>query len=329
MKIRVAAVQMCSVPVRGANLEAAEQHIREAVKAGAQIVSLPENFSFLGSPAQKVAHAESRESSPTLEFLRKLARRHHVHVVGGSIPLLTDDPTRVTNSCFAVGPDGEVLAQYDKLHLFDVSINAENTFRESEHVAPGHHAVTFGASGITIGLSICFDVRFPELYRRLASAGADLVFVPSAFTVPTGQAHWEVLLRARAIENLCYVAAPAQIGQHIPGRTSYGNSVIVDPWGSILARAPDRPGVIWADLDTDVIADFRSRLPALITDGQICFRRTRLGFYAVARAGFRRITSLHIRCQSLISARMLLRSSRICAFFIRISSLARSLLSTA
>jgi nitrilase len=263
MKIRVAAVQMCSVPDRTVNLKSADRFITEAASDGARIVSLPENFSFLGSQEQKAGHGESPSDSRTLGYLQEQALRHRIFLIGGSIPILTSDPTRVSNSCFAVGPGGEILARYDKLHLFDVAIDEANTFRESEHVEPGHAVVTLEAAGLTLGLTICFDLRFPELYRRLAGAGSDVVFVPSAFTVPTGKAHWEVLLRARAIENQCYVVAPAQMGEHISGRTSYGKSMIVDPWGAVLAVAPDRPGIICADIDTEVIEDVRDRLPAL------------------------------------------------------------------
>ena len=159
------------------------------------------------------------------------------------------------------------------MHLFDVSIDAVNTFRESDHVKPGNETVVFDAADVTIGLSICFDIRFPELYRSLSHAGADLVFVPSAFTVPTGKAHWEILLRARAIENLCYVAAPAQIGQHIPGRTSYGKSMIVDPWGTVLGVAPDRPSVVTADIDIGHLHRIRTQLPALEKRRNDVFRR--------------------------------------------------------
>lgn len=273
MRIRVAAIQMCSVPDREANLVVARGFIGEAAAAGADIVSLPENFSFLGSPHQKVDQGEYPDRSPTLDFLQSQARRHHVHLIGGSIPLRTSDPERVTNSCFAVDPDGNVVARYDKMHLFDVSIDVANTFRESDHVVPGDSVVTFQASGLTVGLSICFDLRFPELFRRLADRGAEMIFIPSAFTVPTGKAHWEVLLRARAIENQCYVVAPAQVGRHVQDRASYGKTTIIDPWGTLLATAPDRPSVVWADVDTDRITDVRTRLPALNKRRQDVFRR--------------------------------------------------------
>jgi nitrilase len=263
MKYRVAAIQMSSVPDRDINLGVADRLIEEAASAGARIVALPENFSFLGSPEQKIGLGEPAANGPTLQYLREQSLRHQVYLIGGSIPLLTDEPDRVSNTCFALGPDGDILARYDKLHMFDVSIDDANTYRESDHVKPGQDVVTFRADAITIGLSICFDLRFPELYRRLADAGADLVFVPSAFTVPTGRAHWEVLLRARAIENLCYVTAPAQTGEHAKGRATHGHSMIVDPWGVVLTEAPEGSGIIWADVDTDLIADVRSRLPAL------------------------------------------------------------------
>ncbi len=263
MRVRVAAIQMSSVPDRDANLAAAAVHIRAAAEVGSRFVSLPENFSYLGRPEDKKQIAEDLDRSPSLDFLREQARRHEIHLIGGSIPLKTSDPERVSNSCFAIGPAGDVLARYDKLHLFDVSIDRENTHRESDHVVPGNSVVTFSAEGLTVGLTICYDVRFPELYRRIASEGADVVFVPAAFTVPTGRAHWEVLLRARAIENLCYVVAPAQVGEHVPGRTTYGHSMIVDPWGNVKAEETNRPGVIWADLDTSEIASARARLPVL------------------------------------------------------------------
>ncbi|NNE36574.1 MAG: carbon-nitrogen hydrolase family protein [Rhodothermales bacterium] len=263
MPTSVAAIQMCSGPDREANLSVAETLIAEAAGLGANLISLPENFSFLGRPEEKLAEAEDPERSHVLDFLRDQAQRRRAYVIGGSIPIRTEDPKRVSNSCFALDPHGEIVARYDKMHLFDVSIDEENTFRESDHVRPGNETVVFEAAGIKVGLSICFDIRFPELYRRLSFAGAHLVFVPSAFTVPTGRAHWDVLLRARAIENLCYVAAPAQIGEHIPGRKSYGKSMIVDPWGTVVAVAPDRPSVISAELDADLLTRIRNRLPAL------------------------------------------------------------------
>jgi nitrilase len=263
MPIKVAAIQMCSGPDREANLSAADALIAGAADLGATLISLPENFSFLGRPEDKLMEAEDLESSQVLEFLRGQARRHEVHLIGGSIPLRSEDPARASNSCLALNPHGEIVARYDKMHLFDVSIDDVNTFRESDHVKPGNETVVFDAADLTIGLSICFDIRFPELYRRLSHAGADLVFVPSAFTAPTGKAHWEVLLRARAIENLCYVAAPAQIGQHIPGRTSYGKSMIVDPWGTVLGVAPDRPAIVTADIDIGHVRRVRTQLPAL------------------------------------------------------------------
>jgi len=262
-KLLVAAIQLCSKQVREENLARAGELMQEAVRRGAQLIALPENLSFLSSDRDKVAFAEDAETGPSVEFLRTFAAQHGVAVVGGSIPLGTTDPSRVTNTCLVFDNEGNLVARYDKMHLFDVRVDAENTFQESRHVAAGHEIVTFRLFGRTMGLSICYDLRFPELYRSLAVKGVEVVFVPAAFTRETGRDHWEALLRARAIENLCYVVAPAQFGAHGAGRVSFGRSMIVGPWGQVLTQCQDGEGVIISELDFDVLEQARKRLPSL------------------------------------------------------------------
>jgi len=262
-KLLVAAIQLCSRQVRAENLARADVLMEEAVRRGAQLIALPENLSFLGSDQDKVACGEELETGPSVKFLRTFAERHGVAVVGGSIPLKTTEPSKVSNTCLVFDRAGDLVARYDKMHLFDVHVDAENTFEESRHVAAGHDAVTTHLFGHTMGLSICYDLRFPELYRSLALRGAQVLFVPAAFTRQTGRDHWEVLLRARAIENVCYVVAPAQSGEHGAGRVSFGRSMILGPWGQILAQCQDGEGLIVCELDFDVLDQARKRLPSL------------------------------------------------------------------
>ncbi|MBT8402029.1 MAG: carbon-nitrogen hydrolase family protein [Rhodothermia bacterium] len=260
--IRVSAIQMCSTDDRESNLLVASRLIEEAALEGAEIVALPENFSFLGDGAAKLAAAEDPETGRSIRFLRDQSARCGVNIVGGSIPVRAA-PDKVTNTCFVVRTDGSIAARYDKMHLFDVAVDKDNTFQESEHVRPGDDVVTVDVSGFTLGLSICYDLRFPELFRRLATAGASVIFVPSAFTMETGKAHWNVLVRARAIENLCYVVAPAQYGRHSKRRISFGHSLIVGPWGDVLGGVADGDATVSADVSLTRIEDARRRIPAL------------------------------------------------------------------
>lgn len=261
--LRVAAIQMCSTGNREANLVRANSLMEEAVEAGAVLLSLPENFPFIGREGDQVQVAEDLAEGPSVLCLRDFAAKHRVAIVGGSIPLKTADPNKVSNTCLVFDPEGALVARYDKMHLFDVSVDAEHSFRESSHVEAGKHVVTAKLFGHVAGLSICYDLRFPELYRAYALAGAEMLFVPSAFTVPTGKVHWETLLRARAIENQCYVIAPAQFGRHNARRASFGQTMIVDPWGEVLARCPDKDMALVCDLDFTRLKDIRNRLPSL------------------------------------------------------------------
>ncbi len=260
--MRVAAIQMCSTDNREANLEKARGLMVEAVLAGAQVVALPENFSFIGEEGQQVRVAED-DSGPSVQFLRVFAAEHRVHVIGGSVPLRTESRSKVTNTCLVHNPEGDLVARYDKMHLFDVNVDKQHNFKESSYVEAGRSIVTVEVFNHVVGLTICYDLRFPELYRALALRGAEILFVPSAFTVPTGKDHWETLLRARAIENQCYVVAPAQFGQHNERRASFGRTMIVDPWGQILGQCQDKASALVCDIDFDILKDIRYRLPSL------------------------------------------------------------------
>ena len=259
--LRVAALQMCSRQDRRENLAQAQSLLEAAVRRGARLVALPENFSFLDREGRKLDMVEDPEHGPSIRLLRDFARENHVTIVGGSVPLRAGN--RITNTCLVFGPDGSILARYDKIHLFDIFLDAAHNFRESRHIVPGSELVTFEAYEQCMGLGICYDLRFPELFRRLTMRGAKVLFVPSAFTWRTGTYHWTALLRARAIENLCYVVAPAQQGQHNADRESFGHTMIIDPWGQILAQAPDHPTLVVADLDFAYQDRLRQKLPCL------------------------------------------------------------------
>ncbi len=261
--LRVAAIQLRSAQDREENLTRASALMEEAVGSGAQLIALPENFSFLARDSDKIPVAETLETGPSVELLRSFAVRHNVAIVGGSIPLETRDPQKVSNTCLVFDETGDIKARYDKIHMFNVAVDDTNTFQESRSIQAGTEIVTLEVCGRTMGVAICYDLRFPELFRSLALRGADVIFLPSAFTRETGRHHWEVLLRARAIENLCYVVAPAQWGEHGAGRESFGHTMIVGPWGDVLAVRPEGEGVIVHDLDFDTVASARRRLPSL------------------------------------------------------------------
>ena len=263
--MRVAALQMTSGPEVEANLAQAGALLEEAAQRGARLAALPENFAFLGlRDADKRAVAEADGAGPVQEFLAASARRLKLWIVGGTIPLKSGADGRVAAASLVYDADGGRIARYDKIHLFDVDIPGRTeTYRESANVAPGTRAVVLDTPVGRLGLSVCYDVRFPELYRHLSAAGAQLLCVPSAFTAPTGRAHWETLLRARAIENLCYVIAPAQSGIHPSGRETYGDSMIVDYWGRILKRVPRGRGCAVAEVDLERQSAVRESFPAL------------------------------------------------------------------
>jgi deaminated glutathione amidase len=262
---RVAAIQMTSSHVVADNLAAAGELLREAKDCGAQVACLPENFSFIGlKDADKLQVAESDGTGAVQAFLSDTARKLKMWILGGTIVIKGDTAARVANTSLLIDADGKRVARYDKIHLFDVTIPGRNEqYRESSHVVPGREPVVADTPVGKLGLSVCYDMRFPELYRELVSQGAQWLAMPAAFTVPTGRAHWETLLRARAIENLCYVVAPAQFGVHSSGRETYGDSLIVDYWGQILSRMEKGTGVITADIDLSTQAESRARFPAL------------------------------------------------------------------
>ena len=258
---RVAAVQMVSAPEVAPNLESAARLIAAAAAAGARIVALPEYFCILGRhETDKVMAREADGSGPVQDFLAEAAHRNRVWVVGGTVPLICNNEKKVRSACLVFDAAGRRIARYDKMHLFGLDLG-EHRFDESRTIEPGESPVALDTPFGRIGLSVCYDVRFPELYRSLGVV--DALFVPSAFTALTGAAHWEPLLRARAIENQCYVIAPAQGGLHPNGRRTHGHTMIVDPWGDVLASRAEGEGVVVAELDAGRLAEVRQSLPAL------------------------------------------------------------------
>ena len=258
---RIAAVQMVSGPDIAQNLRDADRLVAEAAARGAQLVALPEYFPLIsGDDMDKVRAREKDGAGPLQDFLRETALRHKVWLVGGSIPLEATVPDKVRNSCLVFDAAGRRVARYDKIHLFGFRRGTEH-YNESQTIEPGDAVVAFDSPVGRVGVSICYDLRFPELYRAMGPV--DLLVVPAAFTHTTGQAHWELLLRARAVENLCYVLAAAQGGTHPSSRQTWGDSMAVDPWGGVLDRLAKGPGVVTAEMDTARIADLRASLPAL------------------------------------------------------------------
>jgi predicted amidohydrolase len=260
--LRVACVQMSCDADPNTNLEQADDAVAAAAADGARLVLLPENAAFLGPMAVRRDLAEPLDG-PLAGRFAAMAAAHRVWLLVGGFPERSDDPLRPYNTAFLLGPDGAHHAAYRKLHLFSVDLPGVR-LDESDGTTPGHVPVAVDVEGIRVGLSICYDLRFPELYRALQAAGSTLLVVPSAFTRPTGAAHWELLLRARAVENQCYVAAPAQCGEHpTTGRASYGHSMAVDPWGEVIACRPEGVGHICFDVDPNRITEVRERLPAV------------------------------------------------------------------
>ncbi len=262
-ELRVAAVQLTSTADVESNLRRACDLTAEAAAAGAQLVALPENFGLLGREEEKVPHAQGVDDGPFLEGLRGVARDQRIWVLAGSIPERGPDPARTYNTSVLIDPDGRTVAAYRKIHLFDVDLADGTSIAESRCVAPGEDPVLTSLGGWGVGLSVCYDLRFPELYRLLAQQGAELLTVPAAFTLHTGKDHWDLLLRARAVENQCFVIAPAQFGHHGNRRSSWGKSQIIDPWGTQLAVAAEREGFVLATLVRDDLDRVRRELPAL------------------------------------------------------------------
>jgi len=262
-RLRVACVQMCSGDDRLRNLAAAERLFDAAASEGVRLVALPENFSFMGRDDEsRRAAAEYPEESWVLGFLSEQAERHRMHVIGGSVLLKQRDSDLLRNACPVFAPDGRLLDIYDKMHLFDVDLGPER-YQESATILAGAAPTSVPIGPWKVGLSICYDLRFPELYRRYSETGCQVLSVPSAFTVPTGKAHWETLLRARAIENQAYVLAPAQAGEHPGGRRTWGHSMIADPWGEVLGCREEGEGLVLAELDLARIEEVRGMIPAL------------------------------------------------------------------
>jgi predicted amidohydrolase len=260
--LRVGLVQMNSQSNKAHNLSRAEELIDQAVEQGARLVALPEYFSYLGPKEQHEDNAE-HIPGPTTERLSAKAREHQIYLLGGSILERSDTDGRYYNTSVLFDPNGHTLASYRKIHLFDIDVAGGVSANESATILPGEEIVIGELEGHRAGLTICYDLRFPELYRLLALEGAEIVFTPAAFTMFTGKDHWHTLLRARAIENQCYVLAPAQIGSHEPNAQCYGHSLVVDPWGTVIAESPNREGVVVTDLDFQALGEIRSQLPSL------------------------------------------------------------------
>jgi deaminated glutathione amidase len=261
-RIRVACVQMTSRRDKAANLETAERLLAQAAATGADVVVLPEKWNAIGDTDVLHAAAEPLEGGESVEAMARWARQNGVTLVGGSITERRDGREKLSNTSLVFDPEGNLVAAYRKIHLFDVEVGGV-TYLESEAEEPGDEPVVADVEGWRIGLSVCYDVRFPELYRILALEGAELLTVPAHFTTPTGKDHWHVLLRARAIENQAYVAAAAQVGETLPGKPAYGRSLIADPWGTVLAQAPDVETVVTAELDRTRLREIRAKLPSL------------------------------------------------------------------
>ncbi len=262
---RVAAIQMVSSADVGLNVDGASRLLREARAQGARVAALPENFAFMGvAEADKCAIAENDGDGPIQSMLASLASELGLWIVAGTLPLRVPGEARLAAACLVYDAAGRRVARYDKIHLFDVEIpGKDERYQESSSVRPGATPVCVDTPAGRLGLAVCYDLRFPELFRRLLSLGAEWFCLPSAFTAPTGRAHWEVLLRARAIENLCHVVAPAQSGFHENGRETHGDSMIVDCWGRVLARLPRGTGVVTAEIDLVRQRELRQNFPCV------------------------------------------------------------------
>ena len=259
--VKIAAVQMVSTPDVAENFATARRLVTDAAQQGAQLVLLPEYWSLMAMhEADKVGHAEQHDGGPIQQFMADLAREHQVWLIGGTLPMVAAAPDKVMNTMMVYGPDGERAMRYDKIHLFSFT-QGEESYDEGRTIVAGAEVATFEAPFGKVGLSVCYDLRFPELYRAMGDCS--LIVVPAAFTYTTGKAHWEILLRARAIENQCYVLAAAQGGQHRNGRRTWGHSMLIDPWGEIKAVLAEGEGVVIGDLEPHRLQRVRDSLPAL------------------------------------------------------------------
>ena len=260
----VAAIQMASAPQVDANLLEAGRLIQLAKEQGAKLIVLPENFPIMGyEESDKVQIREKFKNGPIQSFLSDQARKHKVWIVAGTVPLECDDPNKIRAACILYNAQGEVVVRYDKMHLFNVDLENEESYKESETISNGNDLVVVETPFGKLGLAICYDLRFPELFRALVDRGAEVIAIPSAFTATTGKAHWEVLVRARAIENLCYVIAANQGGFHKNGRETYGDSMIVDAWGNVLNRLSRGSGVVLATINLNRLRHTRRTFPCL------------------------------------------------------------------
>jgi nitrilase len=261
---RVAAIQMVSGADVDANLDEAARLISRAVSAGAEFVVLPENFAIMPTKdAGQLQVMERDGDGPIQEFLSAQAHQNHIWLVGGSIPLVSSQPSKVRAACLLFNDRGERVARYDKLHLFDVELDNGEEYSESLTIEPGESVVVVDSPIGRLGLTICYDLRFPELFREMLDQGAEIFSVPSAFTATTGKVHWEILLRARAIENLAYVIGAGQGGRHSSGRETYGDSIVIDPWGKVINRLARGPGIVTADIDRKRLEKLRRSLPSI------------------------------------------------------------------
>lgn len=259
---RCAAIQMASSPEVTANLLVAEKLIAEAAKAGAKLIALPENFALMGNhELDKIKAREEDGSGPIQDFLATAAKKYQAWIIGGTLPIVGNDGRRVRAACLIYNDQGVRVARYDKIHLFDVNVPDSNeVYRESDSIEPGAEPVVINTPFGKLGVAVCYDLRFPELFRQMSM---DILVIPAAFTAETGAAHWEILLRARAVENLCYVIAPNQGGFHINGRKTFGHSMIIDPWGSVLDCYKTGAGFVVADIDGERLKKVRASFPVL------------------------------------------------------------------
>lgn len=271
MKIKAAVIQLNVGPVIGDNLMQADALIRAAAKDGATLISTPENSCRMrATPEARLETSFEEKDHPAIPFYSKLAKELGVNIIAGSISSIRVEEKRMANRSFLFAKDGSIIATYDKIHMFDVDLPNGDKYRESDSIRGGDKTTVAEIDGVKIGMTVCYDLRFPYLYRKLAKEGAQILTIPSAFTVPTGQAHWEVLLRARAIENGCFVMAAAQAGTHEGGRATYGHSIIVAPWGDIIAEVQgDGTGYVCAELDLSLVDKARAAVPSLKNERQI------------------------------------------------------------
>ncbi len=261
---KIAAIQMASGSNVVANLNEAAKLIAKAVTDGAKLVVLPENFALVGKSEQDKTEVCETEGEGEIQiFLSEQADKHHIWLVGGTIPLQASNPKKVRSACLVFNDSGELCARYDKIHLFDVSLSEREHYVESEFVEPGDSIVVIDSPFGRMGIAVCYDLRFPELFRQMLDKEMELLVLPAAFTASTGQAHWELLLRARAVENLCYVIASGQGGYHVNGRKTFGHSMIIDPWGRILAQLPQGKGHVCTNIDELLLKSTRKTFPVL------------------------------------------------------------------